>query len=147
MNATTISEAVVLGGLTGMRSTAGAATLAFRHHGWAPRVAAMMAAGEMVADKMPAVGDRIAPLPLAGRALMGAIVGGTVVRRAGYNAAIGVVIGGAAAVIAAHLAYRVRARLPVSNAVGGVLEDAFVMGVSALFASPSRARRQTSRRR
>jgi uncharacterized membrane protein len=146
MNATTIAEAVALGALTGMRSTSGAATLAFRHHGWAPRVAALVAAGEMVADKMPAVSDRIDPLPLAGRALIGAIVGGTVVRQAGYNVAIGVVIGGASAVIAAHLAYRVRAHLPVSNALGGVLEDAFVMGMSALYASSRAPRRPSSRR-
>ena len=140
MNGTVLGEAVALGALTGMRSMAGPATLAWQHDGLLSRAFAVMAAGEMVVDKTSVVGDRIDPIPLAGRALMGAIVGGTIARQGRENILLGGVIGGAAAVIAAHLAYRLRTRLPIANPLAGLLEDAVVMGLSAVYASSSRRR-------
>ena len=140
MTAAVLGEAVALGALTGMRSMAGPATLAWQHPGLLSRVFAVMAVGEMMADKTAIVGDRIDPIPLAGRALMGAIVGGTIARQARENVLLGGAIGGAAAVITAHLAYRLRTRLPIADPLGGLLEDAVVMALSAVYASSARRR-------
>lgn len=142
MNRTALAGTVALGALTGMRSMAGAATLAWQHTGGTlARVAALMAAGEMIADKTSIVGDRIDPLPLAGRALMGAVVGAVVTRQAHGNMAAGALIGGATAVVTARLAYLLRTRLPLSNELAGLVEDAVVMALSAAYASTADARR------
>ena len=129
-----LSETVLLGALSGMRSMSGAAALSLRHGGAIQNATAAMALAEMLVDKTSFIGNRTDAMPLAGRALMGAIVGGVIAREHGSSTAVGGLLGAAAAVIAAHAAYRVRTRLPVSNVAGGLLEDAVVMGVSALFA-------------
>ena len=134
MNAATLSETVLLGALSGMRSMSGVAALASRQGGALRGATAVMALGEMIADKTPFVGDRIDPLPLAGRAVMGGIVGGMIAHDRGASRLAGGVIGAATAVIAAHAAYRLRTRLPLSTVTAGLLEDALVFGVSALFA-------------
>ena len=134
MNAAALSETVILGALSGMRSMSGAAALGLRRGGTVQGATTIMAVAEMVADKTPFVGDRIDPLPLAGRAMMGAIVGGVIARDHHTSLAAGSVIGAAAAVIAAHAAYRLRSRLPMSNVSGGLLEDAIILGVTAMFA-------------
>jgi uncharacterized membrane protein len=128
-----LQKALALGALTGMRSMAGPATLAYHRGGLARHVFTLLAAGEMLADKTPLVPDRIAPLPLAGRAALGAVVGGIVAYDAHDNVVLGGLIGAAAAVATAHLAYRIRTRLPVSNAVGGMIEDALVARVASMY--------------
>ena len=104
MNAASLNEIVALGAITGMRSMAGPAVLARRHGGMVHGVMAVLAAGEMVADKTTLIGDRIDPIPLAGRACMGALVGGLIARRERGHTLLGALIGGSAAVIVAHLA-------------------------------------------
>jgi uncharacterized membrane protein len=146
MTAASLNQIVTLGAITGMRSMAGPAALALTHGGSLTRLVPLLAAGEMVADKTSLVGDRIDTLPLAGRALMGALVGGVIARADDGNLLLGGVIGGVTAVTAAHLAYHARRRLPVSNALGGVLEDALVMGI-ALFSGYGRYRRRADLRR
>lgn len=128
MKTSTLTDTLALGALTGMRSMAGPLTLALRHGGALTRGLMAMAAGEMIADKTPYVGNRIDPLPLGGRAAMGAAVGLLIAREARENMLVGAMIGAAAAVAAAHLAYRLRKALPLSAVVGGILEDAVVMG-------------------
>jgi uncharacterized membrane protein len=95
-------------------------------------VVGILAAGEMIADKTSFVGDRIDAAPLAGRALMGAVVGGVVAYEARDNVLLGCMLGASAAVVAAHLAFHARRRLPVSTAVGGALEDAVVIGLGSM---------------
>jgi uncharacterized membrane protein len=129
-----LGQAMVLGALSGMRSMAGLATLALRRKGVPTGMMVAMAAGEMVADKTPLVGDRIAPLPLAGRVLSGALVGGVVANDARGNVWAGALVGAAAAAVAAHLAFYARRRLPMTNLAGGFLEDAVVIGTSILAA-------------
>lgn len=129
MNATTTARIMALGAATGMRSFSGPATLAMRHGGAIGWVGAAMAAGEMAADKMPAIGNRTDPAPLAGRALMGALVGGLVARRAGQHAVGGALLGAGVAVAAAHLAQRMRARVPGHTAA--LAEDAVVAAICA----------------
>jgi uncharacterized membrane protein len=131
MNQSALGRTLALGAITGMRSTAGAATLAFEHGGAVANVFGLLAAGEMIADKMPFIGDRIDPGPLAARALMGAAVGAAVAYEERDNLLIGGLIGAATAVAVAHLAFHARRRPPVSSPVGGAIEDALVMGLAA----------------
>ena len=137
MNNTSIRRIIALGAITGMRSMAGAAALAFQYGGTSLRVMPVLAAAEMIADKTPAVGDRIAAAPLAARAVMGAIVGCVIAMEDNRNQLAGAALGAAAAVIAAHLAYHARKSLPVSTAVGGMLEDAVVVGLGSRFVRAS----------
>jgi uncharacterized membrane protein len=134
MTRTALTEILALGTLTGMRSMAGPATVAFRYGGRVRNAALVLAAGEMVVDKLPIVGDRIEAAPLVGRAVMGALAGGMIAREARGRIAVGAVIGAAAAVAAAHLAYRARRGLHMSAVTGGLLEDAIVVGAGALLA-------------
>ena len=131
MNASALKQTIALAAITGMRSMAGPTVLAFRHGGTLKRVATLAAAGEMAADKTAMVGDRIDAVPLAGRAMMGALVGGTIAREQSGSLITGGLLGAVVAVAAAHLAYRLRKQLPVNTALGGVIEDAVVLGIGA----------------
>lgn len=131
MTRAALGRTLALGAITGMRSMAGAATLAYEHGGAVSEVFALLAAGEMIADKTPFVGNRIDPGPLAGRALIGAAVGAAVAYEERDNLLLGGLLGAAAAIAAAHLAFHARKRLPVSTQVGGAIEDALVMGLAA----------------
>lgn len=135
MTASTLTDTLVLGALTGMRSMAGPAALAAGRGGLLPRIAATLAAGEMVADKTEQIGDRIDPLPLGGRAAMGALVGGVVAYERRSNLLLGAALGAAAAVVMAHVAYHVRKRAAGSALLGGLTEDAIVTAAGAFYAS------------
>ena len=134
MTRAALTDILALGALTGMRSMAGPATLAFRQGGRLRNIAALMAAGEMVLDKAPFIGDRIAAAPLLGRTLMGALAGGVVAKKMGPNVLAGAALGAAAAVAMAHLAFHARRGLGGAPLVGGLLEDAVVVGDGALLA-------------
>jgi uncharacterized membrane protein len=134
MNAVTLKRIVALGALTGMRSMAGLAVLALPHPGVARPVMALAAAGEMVADKTALVGDRVDALPLAGRAIIGALVGALIAREEDQNALLGGMVGSAAALVAAHLAYHGRKRLSTSSVAGGLLEDGLVILIGSRYA-------------
>jgi uncharacterized membrane protein len=133
MNAAALSDTLLLGAVTGMRSMAGPAVLASRHGGALKGLVAALAAGEMVADKTPVVGNRTDPAPLAGRALMGALVGGVIARQSRSNPLTGALLGASAAVAMTHLAFQIRKRLPLPNVLGGALEDAIVIGLSSRY--------------
>ena len=135
MTAGTLQRILGLATVTGMRSMAGLATLAAPHGGVLKSATALLAAGEMMADKTSFVGNRTDPVPQAGRAVIGALVGGVIARQDRQSVWLGAVIGGAAAVAATHIAYQWRRRLPLSATAGGLLEDALVMiGVGTLYA-------------
>lgn len=135
MNSASFRRTLTLGAMTGVRSMSGPATLALEHDGILRSVLPMMAAAEMIADKTSVVGDRIDAAPLAGRAIMGAIVGGLVARDHRQNMATGSLVGAATAVIAASLAFYIRQRLPLPGALAGIFEDAVVLGLASAQAS------------
>ncbi len=135
MNQASLRKTLALGAMTGMRSMSGPAALALEHDGILSSVVPMMAAAEMVADKTSFIGDRIDAVPLAGRAIMGAVVGGLVARDHRQNMATGSLVGAATAIVAAHLAYYLRQRLPLPGALAGVFEDAIVLGLASAQAS------------
>ena len=142
MTAACLQDIVTLGVVTGMRSMSGPAALAVGRSGPLTRIMPLLALGEMIVDKTPFVGDRIDPLPLAGRAAMGGLVGGAVAREYDSPVVAGVLLGGLVAVAAAHLAYRVRARFADHGPVAGAVEDAIVAGIAGSYAA--RAARRTS---
>ena len=134
MTAATFSRIVALGAITGVRTMSGPLALSLSAPGNVKSAMAVMATGEMVADKTPFIGNRTDALPLAGRAATGALVGAIAARRSHVSMPLGALIGAAAAVTTAHLAFRIRTRLPTSNVLGGMLEDAVVLTAAALYA-------------
>jgi uncharacterized membrane protein len=72
---------------------------------------------------------------------MGAVVGGLIAAEQGESPWLGALLGAATAVVATHLAYQLRTRLPMSTAIGGLLEDAVVVSAGALFMRNSPAAR------
>lgn len=139
MTPATLTRILAIGSMTGMRSMAGAATLA-RHARVLRGATALLAAGEMAADKTSAVGNRTDVLPLTGRALMGALLGGVIANEHRDNVLLGGLLGAATAVLAAHLACELRVRLPLSTLAGGLVEDAIVVGAATLYARSDGAR-------
>ena len=142
MTTSTLAETMALGALSGMRTFSGPAALTFRHRAGLQRATALLAAGEMLADKLPFISDRIAPFPLAARATSGAVVGGVIAREEGSSVLAGALLGAAAAVGAAVVAYHLRRRSPLPNVVNGMLEDALVFGIGAYLTA---AQRQSDR--
>ncbi len=133
MDKNALKQTLALGAVTGMRSMAGPATLALDYPGVMKTVVPLLAAGEMLLDKTGLVGDRVDAAPLAGRALMGAVVGGVIARQHRQDVLLGGLLGAATAVIFAHLAFQARTRLPLPSAMGGVLEDLVVLGMAKAY--------------
>ena len=104
----------------------------------------LLAAGEMVADKLPTTPDRIAPAALLGRLLSGALVGAAWYRSRHGSALGGGLLGGLAAGAATCVSYALRVGISkqagVPVALVGVGEDALVLaGGAALLQGQQRA--------
>lgn len=99
------------------------------------RLLKVLAAGEMVGDKLPNAPDRTAPPVLLGRLLSGALVGAAWYKSRHGSALGGGLLGGVVAVAATFVSYALRtgfsqqSGLPV--ALVGVGEDALVVGGGA----------------
>ena len=95
----------------------------------------LLAAGEMVADKLPNTPDRIAPPVLLGRLLSGALVGAAWYKSHHGSALSGGVLGGLAAVAATFVSYALRVGISeqagVPVALVGAGEDALVLAGGA----------------
>ncbi len=94
---------------------------------WTARALAVLATGEVIADKMPWMPSRLSPPALLGRVLSGALTGAAVSapnQRLNVGRAL---IGATAAVVSAFAFYTLRRvatrRLGVSNGVAGLAED------------------------
>ena len=102
----------------------------------------LLAAGEMVADKLPGTPDRIAPPVLLGRLLSGALVGAAWYRSRHGSALGGGVLGGLVAVAATFVSYALRTGISeksgVPVALVGVGEDALVLAGGAALVSGQR---------
>jgi uncharacterized membrane protein len=90
-----------------------------------------LAAGEMVADKLPFVPPRTELPSLVGRAASGALCGAVVAARHRSSKPLAAVVGAVAAVGAAHLAYRLRKgageATGIPDPVLALAEDALVL--------------------
>ena len=136
----TLKRILALGAVTGMRSMAGAAALGARRGGIVMGATAVMALGEMIADKTSVVGNRTDAVPQAGRALMGALVGAVVAHGDGQSAWLGALVGAGTAVAATHLSYRWRTDGPLPITLAGLLEDAFVISAGTVYANKAARR-------
>lgn len=91
----------------------------------------LMAAGEVVIDKMPFAPARTDAGPLIGRAVLGALAGAAISKDKWVQ---GGIVGALGAVAAAYLAYHLRKMLHddrhIPNVVLGMVEDAVVLKVA-----------------
>lgn len=122
----TLIPLTLLAAASGARTMSGVAAIA---PGSAARLVAL---GELIADKMPNIPDRVAPAPLLGRVAAGAVVGVIAGARTGRNRGESAIIGGLIAFVSAHATYRMRralsGRLPAVAAA--LVEDAIVVGAA-----------------
>lgn len=127
----------LLAAASGARTMAGVAAIS-------PRLPAkLLAAGELIVDKVPSAPNRTDPALLLGRVVAGAVVGVAVGGRAGRNRVQSAVIGGLIAFASAHATFRLRRALgrrlpPVAAAL---VEDAMVVGAVAAGAALLRSER------
>lgn len=148
-----LAATLLLAGVSGARSMTGLAAashaLASRRSTPAPlapqparllseprvaKLAAVAAAAEIVGDKLPWLPDRIAPGPLVGRALSGAVVGAAIAADSRQDRRGAAILGAVAAVACAHLSFHARRRLSeiVEPTVAAVIEDVVVLSIASI---------------
>jgi uncharacterized membrane protein len=158
MNLNTNLKAIAIGIIAGMRSmSAPALTSSYLSQNEnlsdsrlgilaspaASKVLKILAAGEMLADKLPIIPSRISAGPLIARVASGAISGAAVSVAYKKQAKTGAVLGGVAAVAGAYGVYHLRRKIgteiSVPDAVLGTVEDAIVIsgGAAILGGGPS----------
>jgi uncharacterized membrane protein len=144
----TLGRAFLLGAVTGLRSFLGTALLSNKiaHHDHralegtrlAPlandgvaKTLSVLSAGEIVADKLPGIPARIQPVPLIGRALLGALAGAAVCAEERQSLAAGATVGALGAVAATFGAYHLRQwldkRVGLPDPVVALAEDALAI--------------------
>ena len=105
-------------------------TLRFMQQSITATALKVMAAGEMVMDKLPTTPDRTAPPVLLGRLLSGALVGAAWYKSRHGSALSGGLLGGLVAVAATFVSYALRTGISKQTdtpvALVGVGEDALV---------------------
>lgn len=116
-----------------------------------PRATALLdllAAGEIVGDKLPGIPARISPPALAGRIATGALVGASIAAVSGGRRLRGALIGGVAAAVSAVVTYELRqflgTRAHIPDGLLAVAEDAIVLRASSR--ASARVRRAAARR-
>lgn len=146
MNDDSVVRAAMLGGMSGLRSTAGVAAVSnglAAHPEWATgplqrtlarplvaRALTLAVVGECVADKLPMIPPRIDPIPLTGRVTLGALAALAGTQRLRDSRLAAAVIGGAAALATAFLAYYLRRDLTrhgTRDPVVAITEDLTVL--------------------
>jgi uncharacterized membrane protein len=123
-----------IGALSGSRTMLGPAVVAQSALPLPARtMVSLLAAGELVADKSPAIPARTDALPLAGRLVLGAAAAAGYAKRKRLQAAA---IGAAGALASAYACFHLRRfatnRLRIPNAVAGMVEDAAALGAGAM---------------
>jgi uncharacterized membrane protein len=139
-----------IGIVAGLRSLTAPAVVAWGAHlGWlnlhgsplafmgsttAVTIFSVLAIGELIGDKLPAMSKRTAPAPLVARIITGALCGACLCAAAGKSLLAGAVLGGISGVIGAFLGYGIRRRLDlhIKDLVVAVCEDVVAV-VLALF--------------
>jgi uncharacterized membrane protein len=142
-----IVASMLLGAASGLRFQLGVATVVARSDSSLPqilrrpltrRLLMVAAAGELIADKLPATPSRLAPPGIASRLLLGALAAGLFAetQRAPWRPAAA--IGATSAALAAKLGHDLRARLArhAPDPAVAVVEDAVAVGLAAAGVSP-----------
>jgi len=129
-----------LGVVAGLRSiTAPAVATLGAGHG-AGRTLALVAAGELIADKLPAAPSRLAPAPLVLRIASGGYAGSTMVARHGGARQTGVLLGALGAVAGALGGFYARRaavdRLGLPEVAVALAEDVLAVGGALAICGP-----------
>jgi uncharacterized membrane protein len=139
-----LALAFLIGLVAGLRSLTAPAAVAWGAYlGWLPlrgtplsfmdsvgavAIFTLLAAGELVADKLPSTPSRTRPPGLGARIVLGGLSGACLALSASQSIAIGSVLGGVGGVAGAFAGYQVRTRLvralKVPDFVIACLEDA-----------------------
>ena len=143
-----INQAIGLAAIAGMRSMSapaflsnymtkhpnrrlGHTALGFMQKDKTANIFKLLAAAEMIGDKLPATPNRIKFPALLGRGISGALVGATVARSQRKRSFGGAGIGLAAAIASTYISYYTRKKLSkgtfIPDPVWGALEDVFVI--------------------
>jgi uncharacterized membrane protein len=106
------------------------------------KVLTMMAAGEAYVDKLPGIGDRIAPSGLVGRSISGAITGAVVSKRRQRNMWLGALVGAAAACAGAYVTYYARKKIGqitrTPDPIVGLIEDVTMICLGSILLDDDR---------
>ena len=106
------------------------------------KVLTMLAAGEAYVDKLPGIGDRIAPAGLVGRSISGAFTGAVVSRRRQKNMWLGALVGAAAACAGAYVTYYARKKIgQITNTpdpIVGLIEDVTMICLGSILLDDDR---------
>lgn len=133
-----LTQIIGLAAIAGMRSMAapalathylynnpskklGQTRLAFMQSGKTATIFSLLAAGEIMGDKLPNVPDRTETGSLIGRGLSGALVGASLSYAQRKSGLIGAGIGLVSALTATYLSYFLRKKLTEKTAVPGIL--------------------------
>jgi uncharacterized membrane protein len=123
----TLIPLALLSAASGARTFAGVAAVS--PHSPVP----VLAAGELIYDKVPTVPSRLDPASLLGRIAAGSLVGVVVGARTRRSRVRSAIVGGLVAYASAHATYRMRRalgrRLPAVAAA--LIEDVVVLGAAA----------------
>ena len=125
------AKSALLGATTGLRGTAGPFAARWSETGSVPMRSALTLSGEMVADKMPFVGNRTRPRSLLIRSAAAIYAVKLSSKRANFGA---FALAAATAIGVSFLAERTRMalaeRLKIPQQVIGIAEDALVAGLA-----------------
>ena len=114
-------------------------SLAFMGRNWFVYASAVLALGELIADKLPWVPDRKSPGPLAFRLVTGGLSGGAIFASARQPIALGAILGALGALAGSFEGYRLRRALTKEKGLPdlpvALVEDAVAIGAAFLIAS------------
>jgi uncharacterized membrane protein len=121
-----------IGMTCGLRSMTGPAVMSWRARDPARLALAGLAAGELIADKLPATPARTVPPALIFRAISGGLAGRSVSRSFAADARSGLLAGALGAVIAAYAGMALRGRIVRASGLPdpfvALAEDAVAVG-------------------
>lgn len=130
-------QAAALGFATGLRSMMGIAVIGETMPGAVRIATRLLSAGELVGDKLPKIGSRLALAPLSARIVIGAMVGYIACGEGRCSPFIGALLGAAGAVAGSYGGYHARKaldeRLHLPDPVVAVAEDALAVSLGRRF--------------
>jgi uncharacterized membrane protein len=111
--------------------------LAFMGSTTAVAILSVLAIGELIADKLPMMQKRTAPVPLMARVVTAGLCGACLCVTVGKSLLAGTLLGGIGGVIGAFLGYSIRRRLDlhIKDLVVAVCEDAVAIGLALFLVS------------
>jgi uncharacterized membrane protein len=112
--------------------------LQYLHTPVARIITGFLAVGEIFGDKLPMTPSRLSAGPLAGRVVIGALIGWAICRQARQSPIIGVLLGAAGAASGSAAGYYARTWLAkvtkLPSPLLGTVEDLLALGIGALVA-------------